>query len=69
MASSPREEFPPELRAAVVDKALALLQSVKRTSLQTAELLSVAMARSDMDNSSYQGQKRATPTLAFVKAL
>ena len=44
MASSPRQEFPPELGAAVVDKASALLQSVRRTPLQAAEFLSVAKA-------------------------
>ena len=36
-------------------KASALLQSVRRASLQGAEFLSVAKAWSDMDNSAYQG--------------
>ena len=62
------------MRAAVADKASALLQSVKRTSFQTAELLYVAMAWSDMDNGSYQGKTRAprpspVPTLVLVSAL
>ena len=69
MALTPRQEFPPELGASISEKASPLLQSVKKTSLQEAELLSVAKALSDMGNSSYLGQKKATPTLALVFAL
>ena len=51
-ASTPRAEFSPEFKTAVIDYASALLQSVRRTSLQTAELLSVKRTWADIDNSS-----------------
>ena len=69
MASSPGEEFAAELGAAVVAKASALLVSVRKTSLHPPEILSVQRAWSTMDHTSWKGQMRATPTLAFVKAL
>ena len=40
-ASLPREELDRERRTAVVEKASALLQSIRRTSVRTSELLSV----------------------------
>ena len=58
-----------ELAASVVAKASALLASVKTTSLNPAELLSVERTWSEMDHSTNQGQTRAAPTLALVKAL
>ena len=57
MASTPRQGFPPELGGPIAEKASTLLQSVRRTSLQEAELLSVAKAWSDMDSTIYLGQK------------
>ena len=52
MASTERHEFITELRTAVVQKASALLTSVRRSSLQSPELLPVRQAWSDMDHSS-----------------
>ena len=69
MDASARVEFPAKLRAEVVAKASALPTSVRRTSLYPSELLSVRQAWSKMDNSSWQGQLRAAPTLDFVPAL
>ena len=69
IASMPLVEVSPEFRTAVVDNASALLQSVRRTSLPTAELLSAERAWGRMDNTSYLGQKRAAPNLALVFAL
>lgn len=69
MSSAPRQEFLPELGAPIAEKVSSLLQSVRRTSLQEAELLSVAKAWTDMESSSYLGQKKAAPTLALVFAL
>ena len=69
MASLPRMEFSVKLRTAVVAKASALLTSVRRTSLNEPELLSVRQAWSKMDHSSWQGQLRVTPTLDLVTAL
>ena len=69
MASATRVEFSAELRTAVVDKASALLTSVRRTSFHSPELLSVRQAWSDMDHSSWLGQQKATPTLDLVTAL
>ena len=69
MASSARVEFSAKLGAAVVGKASALLTSVRRTSLHPPKLLTVRQAWSIMDNSSWQGQLRATPTLDLVTAL
>ena len=69
MASAGRHEFSTEMRTAVVRKASALLTSVRRSSFQSPELLSVRQAWSDMDNSSWQGQQEAGPTLALVTAL
>ena len=61
IAPAPKQEFPQELGATIVETLFALLQSVRRISLLGAELLSVAKTLSDMENSSYQGQTRATP--------
>ena len=63
MASSARVEFSIKLGAAVIAKVSALLTSVRKTSLYPPEYLSVTQARSTMDNSSWQGQLRAAPTL------
>ena len=52
MASAGRHEFTTEMRTAVVRKASALLTSVRRSSLQSPELLPVRQAWSDMDHSS-----------------
>ena len=68
MASSARFEFSAKLRAAVVEKASALLTSVRGTSLHSPELLSVRQVWSKMDHSSWQGQLRAAPTLDLVTA-
>ena len=48
MASAGRHEFTTEMRTAVVRKASALLTSVRRSSFQSPELLSVRQAWSDM---------------------
>ena len=69
MASSARVEFSAKLGAAVVGKASALLTSVRRTSLHPPEVLSVRQVWSTMDNSSWQGQLRAAPSLDLVTAL
>ena len=69
MASSARVEFSTKLRAAVIAKASALLTSVRRTSLRPPELVLVRQAWSTMENSSWQGQLRAAPTLDLVAAL
>ena len=69
MASAGRHEFTTEMRTAVVRKASALLTSVRRSSFQSPELLSVRQAWSDMDHSSWRGQQEAGPTLALVTAL
>ena len=69
MASWARVEFSTKLRAVVVAKASVLLASVRRTSLHPPELLSVRQAWSTMDNSSWQGQLRAAPTLDLVASL
>ena len=68
MASSPRD-LSSKLAASVVKTASALVSLVTKASLHGADDLSVERAWSTMDNSSYQGQKRADPTLALVKAL
>lgn len=69
MTPAPRQEFPPELGTSIVEKASTLLQSIRRTSLQEAELRYAANAWKDMDNSLYLGQKKAAATLALVFAL
>ena len=69
MASAGRHEFTTEMRTAVVRKASALLTSVRRSSFQSPELLSVRQAWSNMDHSPWQGQQRAAPTLDLVTAL
>ena len=69
MASAGRHEFTTELRTAVVQQASALLTSVRRSSFQSPELLSVRLAWSDMDHSSWRGQQKAGPTLSRVTAL
>ena len=69
MASLARVESSANLRAAAVSKASALLTSVRRTSLHPPEYLSVRQVWSTMDNSSWQGQLRAAPTLDLVAAL
>ena len=69
MASAGRHEFTTELRTAVVQQASALLTSVRRSSFQSPELLSVRQAWSGMDHSSWRGQQKAGPTLALVTAL
>ena len=69
MASAGLVEFSAELRTAVVDKAPALLTSVRRTSFHSPELLSMRQAWSDMDHSSWIGKQKAAPTLDLVTAL
>ena len=69
MASTPRQEFRPELGGPIAEKATALLHLGRRTSLHGAELLTVAKAWSDMDSSSYLRQTKAAPPLALVFAL
>lgn len=64
MASQPRMEFSSDLAVAVVG-----LVSVKKVSLQGADALSVERTWASMDNTTYSGQKKAVPTLAFVKAM
>ena len=58
MASAGRHEFTTEMRTAVVRKASALLTSVRRSSFQSPELLPVRQAWSDMDHSSWRGNRR-----------
>ena len=53
----------------VVTTASALLKSVRQKSMRQADSLSVRMAWSSMDFSTWQGQTSAAPTLALVKAL
>ena len=48
MASEKRHEFAAELRTAVIETASALLTSVRLSSFQSPELLSVRQAWSDM---------------------
>ena len=67
MASSPRQEFPTELGTAIADKASALLQSVRRTSFQEAEVLSVEKTQDDTNSSSYQG-KGGPPRLSILSS-
>ena len=69
MASEKRHEFAAELRTAVIETASALLTSVRLSSFQSPELLSVRQAWSDMDHSSWRGKQKAGPTLALVTAL
>ena len=52
-----------------MEKASALLVSVRKESLRAAHILSVERAWFEMDHSTHQGQKRAAPTLALVKPL
>ena len=69
MASSARVKFSTKLVAAVVAKVSALLTSARRTSLHPPKLLPVRQAWSRIDNSSWQCQLRAAPTLDLVAAL
>ena len=69
VACSPCVEFSSELGAEVVAKASVIMASVRMTSLHPAELLSARKAWSAMDHSSWQGQLKASPTPAPVKAL
>ena len=61
--------FSSRLVASVVETAFTFLASVRKVSMHGADDLSVERAWSAMDNSSYQGQERAAPTLALVNAL
>ena len=69
MASEKRHEFAADLHTEVIETASALLTSVRRSSFQSPELLSVRQAWSNMDHSSWRGQQKAGPTLALVAAL
>ena len=69
MASEIRHEFTTDLGTAVFERASALLTSVRLSSFQPPELLSVRQVWSDMDHSSWRGQQKAGPTLALVTAL
>ena len=69
MASQLRHEFRTDLGTAVFDSAAQLLTSVRQTSSQAPELLSVRQAWSAIDHSSWRGQLQAGPTLALVTAL
>ena len=69
MASQLRHEFTTNLGMAVIENASVLLTSVRSSSFQAPELLSVRQAWSDMDHSSWRGQQKAGPTLALVTAL
>ena len=69
MASQLRHEFKTDLGTAVFETAAQLLTSVRHTSLQAPELLSVRQAWSAIDHSSWRGQLKAGPTLALVTAL
>ena len=69
MASEKRHGFAADLRTEVFERASALLTSVRLSSSQPSELLSVRQAWSDMDHSTWTGQKKAGPTLALVTAL
>ena len=52
MASAARDEFSSKLRTAVVERASALLTSVRHSSFQFPELLSVRQGWSDLAHSS-----------------
>ena len=69
MAAEQREELAADLGKAVVTTASALLKLVRQKSMRQAESLSVGIAWSGMDHSTWQGQKTAIPTLTLVKAL
>ena len=69
MASKKRHEFGTDLRTEVFETASVLLTSVRLSSFQTPELLSVRRAWSDLEHSSWSGQKKAGLTLALVTAL
>ena len=69
MASQLRHEFRTDLGPAVMESAAQLLTSIRQTSFESPELLSVRQAWSAIDHSSWRGQLKAAPTLALVTAL
>ena len=69
MASQIHHEFTTDLGTAVFEKASELLKSVRLSSFQAPELLSVRQAWSGMYHSTWSGQMKAGPTLALVTAL